>query len=135
MWVQVGICALCLENEGWGERSISVATGIDNHFLKLNPGPLLLSNRTRHISILNASQAPFRQFRVSPHIDETDYNNDVSQWNMEAIMETYFRENKDSSTTQQHEEGNKRRKSECAPNREMRDFLFPPSFSKRDREH
>ena len=22
-----------------GERSISVATGIDNHFLKLNPGP------------------------------------------------------------------------------------------------
>ena len=30
---------MCLENEGWGERSISVATGIDNHFLKLNPGP------------------------------------------------------------------------------------------------
>ena len=46
MWVQVGICALCLENEGWGERSISVATGIDNHFLKLNPGPMARHDST-----------------------------------------------------------------------------------------
>ena len=102
----------------------------DNQMMKSNFEHLAKPSRTRHLSIHDPTVGPFRHCRRAPSTEETDFKNDVSQWNIEAIMENHFRECKEV----EEEGGHKRRQSEWTFNRDNKDFLFPPNFSQKDRE-
>ena len=114
------------------DRSFSVVSR--NHNRDLHPdlgvsiSPRL--NYTRHFSLENAITEGLGQSRLQRSVDmeETDYHNDVSQWNLENMMEMYFRENKGTP-----KETHKRRRSEWTPNRQTA-FVFPPTFTKNEGE-
>ena len=110
------------------ERSISIApkkVSINNAKVVT---PRLTCTQHNSFEITAACERSHSYVRSSPKVDETDNQNDVKQWDMERMIELYFRDN--------HKKGDgslRRSRSQSETNTDT-PFVFPPSFTQKEGE-